>query len=100
MTYDELFDQVKQTPLLILDDLGAESTTSWANEKLYQIIVHRHNARLATIITTRVIPMGANDPVASRLNDPRLVTVMPITAPDYRRPGARPARRPAKERGR
>ena len=100
VTYDELFDQVKQTPLLILDDLGAESTTSWANEKLYQIIVHRHNARLATIVTTRVIPMGANDPVASRLNDPRLVTVMPITAPDYRRPGARPARRPAKDRGR
>lgn len=87
VTYDELFDRIKQAPLLILDDLGSESSTAWANEKLYQIVVHRHNARFATIITTRAIPAGGNDPVASRLNDPRLVQVMPITAPDYRRVG-------------
>ncbi|MEX2599468.1 MAG: ATP-binding protein [Dehalococcoidia bacterium] len=101
VTYDVLFDQVKQAQLLILDDLGAESPTQWANEKLYQVIVHRHNARLPTIITTRAIPTAANDPIASRLNDPRLVTVMPITAPDYRQPGGRVSQsRPAKGRGR
>ena len=85
VTYDELFDQVRQAPLLVLDDLGAESSTPWAHEKLYQIIVHRHNNRLPTVITTRGIPTNPKDPVASRLNDPRLVTVMPITAPDFRR---------------
>ncbi len=84
VTYDERFEEVKQTPLLILDDLGAESTTQWANEKLYQIIVHRHNARLPTIITTRKLPNSSRDPIASRINDPRLVTVVPITAPDFR----------------
>ena len=50
--YDELFEQVKTVPLLILDDLGAESSTPWAEEKLYQIVVHRHEERLPTIITT------------------------------------------------
>ncbi len=101
VTYDEAFDRVKQTPLLVLDDLGSETSTAWANEKLYQIVVHRHNARLPTIITTRAIPTGSHDPVASRLNDPRLVVVMPITAPDYRQagqagqPGARPQRKRA-----
>ena len=84
VTYDELFDRVKQTPLLVLDDLGSESSTAWANEKLYQVVVHRHNARLPTVITTRAIPTGQHDPIASRLNDPRLVVVMPITASDYR----------------
>ena len=64
--------------------LGSESSTAWANEKLYQIIVHRHNAQLPTVITTRAIPSAAKDPVASRLNDARLVQIMPITAPDYR----------------
>ena len=49
--------------------------------------MHRHNARLPTIITTRAIPTGANDPVASRLNDSRQVVVMPITAPDFRQQG-------------
>ena len=99
VTYDELFDRVKQTPLLVLDDLGSETSTAWANEKLYQIVVHRHNARLPTIITTRAIPTGSHDPVASRLNDPRLVVVMPITAPDYRQLGARPQRKRAASAG-
>lgn len=84
VTYDELFDRIKQASLLMLDDLGSESSTTWANEKLYQIIVHRHNAQLPTVITTRAIPSAAKDPVASRLNDSRLVQIMPITAPDYR----------------
>ena len=94
VTYDELFDRIKQAPLLIMDDLGAESSTSWADEKLYQIIVHRHNARLPTIITMRALPSGPGDPIASRLNDARLVTEVPITAPDYRQTGrARQERR-------
>jgi DNA replication protein DnaC len=92
ITYDELFDKVKRTPLLILDDLGSESTTAWAHEKLYQIIVHRHNARLPTIITTRGIPNTPNDPIASRLEDPRVVVVVPITAPDFRHQGTQPNR--------
>lgn len=100
VTYDELFDRVKQTPLLILDDLGSETSTAWANEKLYQIVVHRHNARLPTIITTRAIPSSASDPVASRLNDARLVVIMPITAPDYRQVGQAPPPRDDGDRGR
>ena len=87
ITYDELFDRIKQTSLLILDDLGSQTSSAWANEKLYQIIVHRHNAKLSTIITTRAIPTGAQDPIASRLADARLVTVVPILAPDYRQQG-------------
>ncbi len=99
VTYDELFDRVKQTPLLVLDDFGSETSTPWANEKLYQIVVHRHNARLPTIITTRAILPSSHDPIASRMNDPRLVMVMPITAPDYRQPGAAPRRKRAASAG-
>ncbi|MDE2765660.1 MAG: ATP-binding protein [Chloroflexota bacterium] len=87
VTYDQLFEEVRQAPLLILDDLGAQTSTPWANEKLYQLIVHRHNASLPTIITTRELPVEAGDPIASRLNDQRLVTGVPIDAPDFRRPG-------------
>ena len=84
---------MKRTPLLILDDLGSETATPWAHEKLYQIIVQRHNARLPTIITTRQLPSGEGDPIASRLNDPRIVQVMPIEAPDYRHGGGATAQR-------
>jgi DNA replication protein DnaC len=42
-SYDQLFEEVKNIPLLILDDFGEQSTTPWAEEKLYQIINHRYN---------------------------------------------------------
>lgn len=102
LSYDTLFEQVKSADLLILDDLGGESASPWAEEKLYQLIVHRHNSRLPTIITTRLNFEGDidvedrrsgtrsrrqttfNAAIGSRLKDQRVVTVLPITAPDYR----------------
>ena len=53
MSYDELFEQVRNAPILVLDDLAAQPTTPWAQEKLFQIISHRFNESLPTIITVR-----------------------------------------------
>ena len=52
LPYDELFEQVRNTPLVVLDDLGAHSATPWAQEKLFQLINHRYNHRLPTVFTT------------------------------------------------
>ena len=87
VTYDELFEQIKTVPILILDDLGSESSTSWAEEKLYQIIVYRYEKLLPTIITTSY---GADEldnskpRLASRLMDSMVVDWIGIDAPDYR----------------
>ena len=85
--YDELFEQINSVPLLVLDDLGAESSTAWAEEKLYQIIVHRHEARLPTVITTVSTIDELEDTksrIASRLVDGMVVDWLPIVAPNYR----------------
>ena len=85
--YDELFEQLQTVPLLILDDLGAESSTPWAEDKLYQIVVHRHEARLPTVITSafNVDELEETKPrIASRLVDSMVVHWEPITAPNYR----------------
>ena len=86
--YDELFEQLKTAPLLVLDDLGAESSTAWAEEKLYQIIVHRHEARLPTVITTvstiDELDDSSKSRIASRLVDSMVVDWLPISAPNYR----------------
>ena len=38
---DKRFDEVRNAPLLVLDDLGTESATAWAREKLYQLsLIH------------------------------------------------------------
>jgi len=85
--YDELFEQINSVPLLVLDDLGAESSTAWAEEKLYQIVVHRHEARLPTVITTVSTIEALEDTksrIASRLVDGIVVNWVPISAPNYR----------------
>ena len=85
--FDELFEQVLNVPLLILDDLGSENSTPWAEEKLYQIVVHRHEARLPTVITTASTMEEleeAKPRIASRLVDWLVVDWVPIDAPNYR----------------
>lgn len=91
VSYDQLFEEVKNTPLLILDDFGEQSTTPWAKEKLYQVINHRYNARLPTIITTRFSLDEIDDPISSRFIDKALSMVININVPDYR--GDRPAQK-------
>lgn len=84
LTYDTVFEEIKNTPLLILDDLGRERSSEWAVEKLYQIIVHRHNARLPTVITSSLTFKDDLDPITSRVQDPSVSQVVPLDAPDYR----------------
>ena len=84
VSYDQLFESVKNTPLLILDDFGEQSTTPWAQEKLYQVINYRYNARLATVITTCYSLDEIENRISSRLVDPKISLVFPIIAPDYR----------------
>jgi DNA replication protein DnaC len=98
VTYDEMFDTLRTTPLLILDDLGTQSETAWAEEKLYQLFNYRYNARLATVVTTNLSIDDLDPRLASRLSDPNLSQIFEIEAPDYRRPSAAPSRRSAPRR--
>ncbi len=84
VSYDQVFEEVKNAPLLILDDFGEQSTTPWAQEKLYQVINYRYNGRLATVVTTRCSLDEIDSPISSRLSDPKIGTLFNITAPDYR----------------
>jgi DNA replication protein DnaC len=97
--YEQAFDRLRNAELLILDDLGAQASTPWAEEKLYQVIVHRHNSAAPTVITSRVLledVPGAppqflvrySDAIASRLRDAHIVTEVLMAAPDFRHRGA------------
>ncbi|MDP2953782.1 MAG: ATP-binding protein, partial [Chloroflexota bacterium] len=84
VAYDELFEGVRTTPLLILDDLETGTSTPWAVEKLYQILNHRYNARLPTVITSRASLDDIEDRLSSRMGDPRLSTVIALPPVDLR----------------
>jgi DNA replication protein DnaC len=96
VSFDQRFEEVRRTPLLILDDLGTESATPWAREKLYQIFDYRYNARLPTVITTAT-PIEELDPrLATRMLDVSLCTIFGILAPAYR--GALPRQKTSRQR--
>ena len=84
-----LLQTIREVPLLILDDLGAQKSTLWAEEKLYQLLNHRHLARLHTVVTTNQ-GLGEMEPrIASRLADSDVSRLQEISAPDYRTVGRR-----------
>ncbi|MFO7696801.1 MAG: ATP-binding protein, partial [Anaerolineae bacterium] len=72
-SYERRFDTVCRAELLVLDDLGAQSDSPWATEKLYQIIDFRYRLRLPLMVTTNVnhfAPGGRLEPrLLSRLLD-------------------------------
>jgi DNA replication protein DnaC len=84
VAYDDRFNAIRNAQLLILDDLGTENTTPWAREKLYQIFNHRHNERLATVVTSNKDIRELDERIASRLLDRHLTRFVEIDAEDER----------------
>ncbi len=84
--YDELFERMRNAELLILDDLGAERSSSWAQEKLFQLLNYRYNFRLPTVITMNSKGWTyLDDRLQSRLSDLSLVRMVKMEAvQDYR----------------
>jgi len=55
-TTSEAVQAVKDTPFLVLDDLGAEKMSEWVGEQLFCIVNHRYNERLQTVVTSNYSP--------------------------------------------
>jgi len=73
--YDEFFDRVRNAPLLVLDDLGAQSGTPWAKEKLDQLLNHRFSNQLPTVIVTIIPIEQLEERIRIRLTDPKICQI-------------------------
>jgi len=85
-TFEQRFDEIRNAPLLVLDDFGTQNATSWAQEKLFQIVNYRYINKLPLVVTTNLDLDEIEARIRSRLADPELVSAVRISAPDYRRP--------------
>ena len=85
-TFEQRFDEIRNAPLLVLDDFGTQNATGWAQEKLFQIVNYRYINKLPLVVTTNLDLDEIEARIRSRLADPELVSAVRITAPDYRRP--------------
>ncbi|MFC1993513.1 ATP-binding protein [Chloroflexota bacterium] len=88
MPYDEFFDRVRNAPLLILDDLGTQTSTPWGKEKLDQLLNHRYSSELPTVITTSTPVELLDERIRTRLTDTKLCHIYVLeekqpALPDY-----------------
>jgi DNA replication protein DnaC len=88
---EDLLEAVRTASCLILDDLGVHSATPWAQEKLFQILNYRYNAKLPTVITVGCSLDDLPEAWVSRMYDTKVSMIFEIEAPDYR---GRPRRQP------
>ena len=87
--YDELFNDIRNAGLLVLDDLGPYKGSPWATEKLFQIANHRFNAALPTVITSALSLdelYEAHPQISVRARDPKLSQHVAILARPYNLP--------------
>ena len=82
MDYESEFNFLLSIPLLVLDDLGRQNSTPWAQEKLEIIIDQRLMARRHTVITTNKTMMELPETIASRLQ--RSGVVVALTGVEHR----------------
>lgn len=86
--YWAYLDFLNDVPGLVLDDLGAQKVTEWAEERLYMLVDGRYSQAKRTIVTSNVIPEEWGGRIASRLCDRRVALVEQAVAGDFRNDGA------------
>lgn len=53
--FNNLINQIKNTPILLIDDIGAENISAWSRDEiLFTILDHRMNNKLATFFTSNL----------------------------------------------
>lgn len=84
--YDQLFARMREAEVLVLDDLGAQQSSPWASEKLFQLLNYRYNSGFPTVITANPRGLQSTDErIRSRLSDNALVITLNLDrARDYR----------------
>ncbi len=76
MDWPETLDRLRNVPLLLLDDLGAERDSDFTREKLSFVLCSRYDQLRPTILTSNanLLELDAWEPrVTSRLGDGRVV---------------------------
>lgn len=81
-----ILDRVRDTDILVLDDLGAEKTSGWVNDRLYAIINHRYENKKTLIVTTNRSNIELRDQVGNRISSrlAEMCKTVTVIGRDYR----------------
>jgi len=92
--------EILEAEVLLLDDLGAGRTTAWAQDVMHDVLAHRYNRKLPTVMTTNRATGDDDDDATTGSDAPTLrdrlgdalmsriyemCRVIPVNGEDYRR---------------
>lgn len=80
----ERMRQACEADVLLLDDLGAESSSVWTRERIYMVLDARYRSHAPTVIATNVMPGALEERVGSRLRDVALSRLLVLVGEDFR----------------
>jgi DNA replication protein DnaC len=99
-TESDVLAPILEAEVLLLDDLGAGRTTAWAQDVMHDVLAHRYNRKLPTLMTSNRATgddddgPGGGDPTPTlrdRLGDAlmsriyEMCRVIPVNGEDFRR---------------
>ncbi|HEX9036966.1 MAG TPA: DnaA/Hda family protein [Ktedonobacterales bacterium] len=82
--YSERFYAVRDCPILLLDDLGAEASTPWAQEAMFKLIDYRYRLGRPLAVASNLSPDELEPRIGSRLRDRKLSVTIQMVGPDWR----------------
>jgi DNA replication protein DnaC len=99
-TESDVLAPILEAEVLLLDDLGAGRTTAWAQDVMHDVLAHRYNRKLPTLMTTNRATGDDDDGAPAQPDAPTLrdrlgdalmsriyemCRVIPVTCEDFRR---------------
>lgn len=82
--FDAVMDRLKAVEVLVLDDLGSDKATDWADAQLDKVIDYRYRQNKQLVVVSNVGLKDLPARVADRLSDNEICTRVVTKAPSYR----------------
>ena len=74
-----IFTPLLDAPVLAIDDFGAQQSNNWVDAKIDQLLTHRFNGRIATILVLAKARSSLPERVALKVDDPDLARLVRLT---------------------
>lgn len=82
-TAEAIHTEILRASIVVLDDLGTERSTGYADEQLFRIVDRRYREMLPMVVTTNLTTFSLDQRLRSRLTDAQHSVVVQIDGERY-----------------
>ena len=82
-TADAIHEEFHRASIVVLDDLGTERSTEYADEQLFRLLDRRYREMLPMVVTTNLVAMSLPERLRSRLMHVQYAVIAEIDGDKY-----------------